>query len=447
MPPEEQPLHPAPTAGNRPGPAAGAPRLGLRELAWLGLLSGAAILLNTLPVPLYFGIHLLLGSVPPILALLLWRTWWAVPMAAAASLHTWTLWGHPWAIVIFTLEMVWLCVGLRRCNGHARQDSNGRVVLFTIAYWLVLGVPLVLLFYGLVMGIDAANVAVVAVKQSFNGVFNAVLAFAILIAIRAIQARRGRGPGLSLRGVILALALLAITLPTLTVSITAGRQLEQAVQRGALDGLRTVNLAVSRAGAGAAINSLLIRQLGGDLAYRRIDPDGRSQSSDPALFARLDGSYRDGGRAHVRDRELAILIPRGQEPALRKWVNGYWSYSHQYGETHEGGAGVEVVQVVRPARTIVTRMQHQSSVLLGVSLTVLVLGCLVSNWVGKRFEREFRAVVQPLLNRDQAPGKLHLSSLNELRDMAVLINHRIRQVNRLSGRLRRSQSKPQLPTS
>lgn len=60
--------------------------MGLRELAWLGLLSGAAILLNSLPVPLFFGIHLLLVSVPPILALLLWRTW---------------------SIVIVTLEMVW----------------------------------------------------------------------------------------------------------------------------------------------------------------------------------------------------------------------------------------------------------------------------------------------------------------------------------------------------
>jgi hypothetical protein len=428
MPPEEFPVE-----------SAGSNRLGLGKLAWLSLMSGAAILLNTLPVPLFFGIQLLLGSVPPILALLLWRTWWAVPMATAASLHTWQLWGHPWAIVIFTLEMVWLCIGLRRFNGPPWQDSNGRVVLFTVTYWLVLGVPLVLLFYGLVLRIDAANVAVVAVKQSFNGVFNAVLAFGALVTIRAIQTRRGQGPGLSLRGVILALALMAITLPTLTVSITAGRQLEQAVQQGTLDGLRTINLAVSRVGAGAAINGVLIRELGGDLAYRRIDPDGRTQSSDPALFARLDGSFTDGGRAHVRDRELSILIPRGPEPALRKWVNGYWSYSHQYGETAGGGAGLEVVQVVQPARAIVVRLQQQSSTLLGVSVAVLVLGCLLSNWVGKRFEQEFHRVVSPLESGSQTLQSLRLSPVTELRQMALLLNHRIRQVNQLSLRLRESQ--------
>ncbi len=431
MPPEDFPVE-----------SAGSNRLGLRELAWLSLMSGTAILLNTLPVPLYFGIHLLLGSTAPILALLLWRTWWAVPIATAASLHTWRMWGHPWAIVIFTLEMVWLCIGLRRFNGPACQDSNGRVVLFTIAYWLVLGVPLVLLFYGLVLRIDAANLAVVAVKQSFNGVFNAVLAFGGLVTIRAIQARSGRGPGLSLRGVILALALIAITLPTLTISITAGRQLEKAVQRGTLDGLRTINLAVSRAGAGAAINGVLIRQLGGDLAYRRITADGRTQSSDPALFARLDGRFSDGGRAHVRDKELAILIPRGPEPALRKWVKGYWSYSRQYNEAATGGAGWEVVQVVQPARTIVIRMQQLSSLLLGVSFAVLVLGCLASNWVGKRFEQEFNAVVSPLESGSQPLQSLRLSPLTELRQMALLVNLRIRQVNRLSLRLRERQQSP-----
>jgi diguanylate cyclase (GGDEF)-like protein len=419
----------------------GTSKLGLKQLPWFILLSGAAMLLNTVPLPLYFGIHLLLGSVPPILALLLWRSWWAVPMGTLASLHTWRLWGHPWAIVIFTLELVWLCIGLRRFNGPARQDSNGRVVLFTIAYWLLLGLPLVLVFYGVVLRLDTANITVVAVKQSFNGVFNAVLAFSCLIGIRAIQARRHKGPGLSLRGVILGLALFAITVPTLVISITAWHQLEQAVQRGVLDGLRTVNLAVSRSEGESTINRLLIGQLGGDLAYRRIEADGRTQSSDPALFARLDADFSDGGRSHVRDRELAILIPRNKGPLLRKWVNGYWSYSRQYGGGNPGNTFM--VQVVQPSRTIVMRMQQQSSTLLGVTYAVLVLGSLAGNWVGKRFEQELSAVVKPLERAQGQLEPLNLSSLNELRDMTVLINHRIRQVNRLSGRLRQSNAKLQ----
>jgi len=96
-----------------------------RRLPLLVLMTGLAVLLNTMPVPLYFGVQVLLGSVPPILAVLLWRSWWAVAMGALASLQTWHLWGHPWAVVIFSLEMVWLTLALRRCNGPASHDGNG----------------------------------------------------------------------------------------------------------------------------------------------------------------------------------------------------------------------------------------------------------------------------------------------------------------------------------
>lgn len=438
---------PSPPTRGRPqdGGAEGVPlRPGHRSPAWrrrmllLALLSGLAVLLNTLPVPLYFGVQVLLGSVPPILALLLWRTWWAVPMAALASLQTWTLWGHPWAVVIFTLEMVWLTVLMRRRNGPASNDGNGRVVLFSLAYWLLVGVPLVFLFYGLVLRFDAANVLVVAAKQSFNGVFNTGLAFAALIVIRAIQAQRGQGPGLSLRGVIVALALLAITVPTLVITQLAGQQQEIAVQESVLGGLRTVNLAVARSGPQDPTANLLMRELRSELAYRRIEPNGQSSSSDPPLFQRLDEGFQDSGRTYVRNRDLALFIPRGRLPLMRKWVNGYWSYSSQI---DRGAGNTALVQVVAPARGIVTRMQNQSTWLLAASMVVMTLGALIGYWLGSLFEREFQQVITPL-HRDPGPlPPLQLSPVLELRNLALLINHRIRQVNRLALQLRRANTK------
>lgn len=406
-------------------------------LAWLALLSGLAVLLNGWPVPLYYGVHLLLGSVPPILALLLWRTRWAVPMAVLASLRTVTLWGHPWAVVIFSLEMIWLTLAMRRCNGPPSHDGNGRVVLFSIAYWLLLGCPLVLLFYGAVMGIDPANLAVVTVKQAFNGVFNTVLAFGGLILIQALRSGHNHGPGVSLRGVIMALALLAITLPTLLISLAAGHQLEIAVQRGALDGLRTVNLALSRAATGAGETQQLMGQLGEAMAYRRIEANGRVMSSDPDLFRRLDSDFIDGGRSNVHDQDLAILIPRGPGPTLRKWVNGYWSYNRQYGSRATGGT--YLVQVVEPARTVVMRLQQQSAALLAVTSAVVVLGAVLSLMVGRRFERECLQVIRPLGGSGGDPLQpLELSAVVELRQVAQLINHRIQQVSRLSNSLRQA---------
>lgn len=415
-------------------------RLRGKHLPWLALFTGLATVLNATPLPLYFGVHLMLGSALPTLALLLWRTWWAVPMALIASLQTLVLWGHPWAVVIFGLEMLWLTLAMRRCNGPASNDGNGRVVLFSITYWLLLGCPLVLLFYGGVMGIDPANLAVVMVKQAFNGVFNTVLAFGALILIQALRSGRNHGPGVSLRGVIMALVLMAVTLPTLLISLTAGHQLELAVERGALDGLRTVNLALSRASSGGTASDqntqLLMEQLGKGMDYRRIEASGRVLSSDPALFRRLDSTFLDGGRSSVHDPELSILIPRAKGPNLRKWVNGYWTYSRQYGNQANGGT--YLVQVVEPARTIVMRLQQQSATLLSVSCAVLVIGALISLQVGRWFEQEFRQVLHPLDQEGDLLHPLQLSSVLELRSMAQLINHRIQQVGRLSLKLRQA---------
>jgi len=426
-------VQPAPDQG---AAVAGNPSRG-RTLGQLALLSGLAVLLNALPIPLFYGVHVLLGSVPAIFALLLWPRWWGVAIGLLASLQTWTLWGHPWAVVIFTAELVWLWLWLRRAPASDQIRDNGQVVLLTIGYWLLIGAPLVFAFYGLVMRLDPANVLVVAVKQSFNGVLNAELAFAALVVSRALQARRNGGPGLSLRGVITALALLALTLPTLVISIAAGQQLHRAVEEGVLDGLKTVSLAVSRVGPGQQTNQLLIEQLGADMAYRRLAVDGRVVGSDAALFQRLDGEFSDGGRREVSNRELALLVPQGRGPALRKWVNGYWSCSSQ----HTGPAGTDLVQVVAPARAAVTRMQQQSSQLLTVSLMVVVLGAGLCNLVGRRFEREFELVVQPQgpdhrqSSGASAVAPLRLSPVRELRLLALQMNQRFQQAYDLSRQL------------
>jgi hypothetical protein len=59
-----------------------------RQLPLLALMTGLSVLLNGLPLPLFYGVQILLGSVLPVLALLLWRQWWGVAIGAVASLQT-----------------------------------------------------------------------------------------------------------------------------------------------------------------------------------------------------------------------------------------------------------------------------------------------------------------------------------------------------------------------
>ena len=405
-----------------PIPAPSATASSRQKALVLALITGLAVLLNLQPLPLFYGIQVLLGSSLPILALLLWRTAWCIPMGCIASLVTWKLWGHPWAVVIFTAELAWLTLGLRQLGRRSMDVSTGAIIPLAISYWVVLGSPLVALFYGLFLSIDATNLAVTALKQSFNGILNTTIAFVLYVLISAIQNRKGLGNGISLRGVIVGLVLVSTTIPTLLITMTSGYQLELAVQQAELDNLKVINQAV-------AASRPLAELPGGRIAYRRIEANGKSVSSDPELFARLDRSFTDGGRAYVHPRELSILISRQPLPMLKKWINGYWSYSQLHNNT---GQESVLIQVVQPAATLVKRMQHQSAYLLGVVLLMLVLGTIASMTLGALFEREVNAILRPLLANTDGIAILAPSLIIELRMMVQLVNQRIQQVRQLT---------------
>jgi diguanylate cyclase (GGDEF)-like protein len=403
-----------------PAPSAATPSR--QQALVLALFTGLAVLLNFQPLPLFYGIQVLLGSTLPILALLLWRTGWCIPMGCIASLVTWKLWGHPWAVVIFTAELAWLTLGLRQLGRRSIDMSTGAIIPLAISYWIVLGSPLVALFYGLLLKIDATNIAVTALKQSFNGILNTTIAFVLYVLIIAIQNRKGLGNGISLRGVIVGLVLVTTTIPTLLITMASGYQLELAVQQAELDNLKSVNQAV-------AASRPLTELPGGSIAYRRIEANGKSISSDPELFARLDKTFTDGGRAYVHPRELSVLISRQPLPMLKKWINGYWSYSQLHRSSSQESV---LIQVVQPAATLVKRMQNQSAYLLGVVLLMLVLGTVASMALGALFEREVNTVLRPLLANTDGIATLAPSLITELRMMVQLVNQRIQQVRQLT---------------
>jgi diguanylate cyclase (GGDEF)-like protein len=408
-------------------------RDGPRRLAWSGLLTALAVLANAHPLPLVFGIQLLLGSVFAVLALLLWRGWWGTAIGVVASLVTWTLWGHPWAVLIFSLEILWLTIALNRFNGAPARDVDGGVILFDILYWLLLGAPLVLLLYGGVLQFDSANVIVAAVKQSLNGISNSALAFLLFLLMRLWPGNR-QPARVTLRGLVFALVLTSITAPTLALSVITSQQLVRATQQGELDTL----VIVGRSIATTPIDQVAERFP--QIAARRLDSDGRQYSSDPALFKALARDYEDGGRSVVVPEGLTILVRRGNQPLLRRWVNGYWSHSQRVPNPQ----GSSLVQVVQPARPLVTRLQDQSSRMLAILTTVVVIGALMSAAIGRWFEHQFRAVLDPFTRsngegqeREPAMPKLAESAIGELRTMADLLNSRIARVNSLTRSLER----------
>ncbi|MGB4361070.1 MAG: hypothetical protein WBJ19_11695, partial [Rhodoferax sp.] len=184
-------------------------------IATLGLAL-LAVAGNYLSVPLFFSVGFIFGSIAVMLAVALLGTASAVLVAIAGGMYTLASWGHPYALVTFTVEA--LTVGLL----YRRGLRN--LVLADLAYWLVLGVPLVLLFYRGVIGMEWEAVALIALKQPINGLFNALLAGLILLGLQ-LSWRGARRMGLEavrLGGLLFHMLLTAILLAGVVPVILAG---------------------------------------------------------------------------------------------------------------------------------------------------------------------------------------------------------------------------------
>ena len=370
----------------------------VRQGLLLALLAGLAVLGNVSALPLFFGIQILLGSIVPTFILLWRRGWWNVVIAFLASLYTWQIWGHPWAIVIFSAEALWQAVFVNRLNGPPDNDLKGRIILAEITFWLLVGTPMVFFFYGVVLQIDPANVAVTAAKQAVNGMANTVVAFLLFVLLQVWRNRKGQGL-LPLRGLVFSVVLASFTLPSLALTFLSGNLLQGAAQEAVLDNLRTVAESATRMDPRQVTEP--IRRLPdspGTTAFLLINEEGNRISSNPRLFLRLENNFVPAPQEWIQAEGLQILVPRGQRPALKVWIQGYWSTTLT--------SGRQQAQVVQPARPVVLKLQTQSTTLLTTMLWLMLLGVLLSELMATLVERQMQLLRASVPEVNEAPPSL-----------------------------------------
>ncbi|NEO83897.1 MAG: response regulator [Spirulina sp. SIO3F2] len=214
----------------------------LRHLTLLGLIA-AGVLGNYLSWPLFFGVDFLFGSIFVLMVLRVSGIFWGTIAGLVAGSYTYVLWGHPYAIVIFTLEAIFVGWGLRL----GWQKRN--LILLDELYWFTIGIPLVFLFYGAILPVPLFwGTFVIAGKQAINGIFNAIVAtlvldYARLLLPKALQPSRQRlRQTLSLQQLLLNLLLIFVFVPLLIVTIIDGNQVFQSMQMEMQTTLKTIAL-------------------------------------------------------------------------------------------------------------------------------------------------------------------------------------------------------------
>ncbi|WP_285608247.1 hypothetical protein [Geothrix edaphica] len=161
-----------------------APLPPLRSQLLLALLFGVAgLLLNALRLEIFFSVDVIFGSVFVMLVILRAGVGPAVAAALIAGSTTVVLWNHPWALVVFACEAFMV--------GWLVRRRAWDLLVADIAFWAVLGAPLVWLFYHQALHIDAQGTVLIILKQAVNGIINTLLAYLIHLAWRAWRNPKG----------------------------------------------------------------------------------------------------------------------------------------------------------------------------------------------------------------------------------------------------------------
>jgi|GEM_PF-4986857 len=198
------------------------PRRGIVGLILLLILG---VLGNHFRWSFFFNIDFLFGTIAVWMVLCLYGFRWSVVAGVVAASYTYWLWNHPYAIVIFTLEV--LVVG----GLYRRYHYN--LVLLDSGYWLLLGMPLVLLLYGQVLQVDPVQTQIVMLKQAVNGIFNALVA-SLLITYTPIHKWFSCPPAigaLSLQQTLFNLLVAFVFFPTLALMAIDSYGAVEAIQQ------------------------------------------------------------------------------------------------------------------------------------------------------------------------------------------------------------------------
>jgi len=136
-------------------------------------LAALGIAGNYFALPISFSVEFIFGSIFSILAIGILGPWWGAGVTVAASSYTCILWNHPYALIIFTAEALWL--------GYALRRNRSNIVLIDGAYWLTVGWLLVAVFYAGIMHVNFQGTLTVILKQAINGLFNSLVASMLLV--------------------------------------------------------------------------------------------------------------------------------------------------------------------------------------------------------------------------------------------------------------------------
>ncbi|MEQ9258844.1 MAG: PAS domain S-box protein [Roseovarius sp.] len=342
-------------------------------------------------VTLFNSISFIFGSVFALLALRVMGLVPALIVSLAGSAYTLAAWGHPYAMITFACEVLVVHLVSRRIDNLAIADA---------LFWLVMGCPMVLIFYAGVMDMDGAAAGLISVKQAVNGIFNAIVAgFALLAASRWPLGPNQKRILSSFQSMVFYVLMLVSTLAAAGLTVLESRK-EYA---RAVEQLSTVKTAIGDWVRDQAESGVPVEQIA-DIFDGRVAPFMRKLTdvmpSELEMGVAIVGAGGDvtpvagqvkslsgGGRYTAADDGVLIWSPDGEMPEMVRSLQS--RYLHYTPIADPEGEAQVVVELSAEPLVIELQSQARRDLLLlagALCLSMLVAKAL-SEWLGAPVRR------------------------------------------------------------
>lgn len=248
----------------------------------------------------FFHLDFLFGTIAVWLVLGLYGQRWCISAVILASSYTYFLWKHPYAIIIFTCEALFVSWLFRR--------SRQNLVLLDGIYWICIGMPLVWLFYHHVLDHDSTQTTIIMLKQAVNGIFNALVASLLLIYL-PIHRWFNRPQGissLSLQQTLFNLLVAFVFFPTLMLMALDSHRVVGNIEITAQEELRSASIEL-----GAQIDAWHEQLLHATGALAQV-----AAQSNLTQTVQLEQSTELTQRAFLDFHTLYVVTPTGQVSAV-----------------------------------------------------------------------------------------------------------------------------------
>ncbi|MBO9999236.1 MAG: PAS domain S-box protein [Cyanobacteria bacterium SID2] len=416
-------------------------RFGWGTALVLAGLIAAGLAGNYFKLPLFFGVDFLFGSIAVLLVVSLYGARWGTFVGFLVSLYTIHLWGHPYAVVTFTLEALAVGLGLQR--------SSLNLVALDGLYWLLLGMPLTWVFYSQSLGLPEQAALLIVIKAAVNGIFNALSASLILVhtpVLRWLSDRRDYS--FPLRHTLFNLLVAFTVLPTLSLTIVDSRATKRDLERNMQLEIEATaqhiaaEVRIAHDNSFADLNVfrefLKSRTMPFDVNVFLLDRYERPIVRHPATAKMFD---REQGQIHhYVNGNVYHWLPLGDMPLMLRWHKSLY-----YSRVSVRDLPWSVL-VVAPAEPLIGQLEQfyirNLVMLLGVSAIALTMASLLSRssvFPLKRLANATTGLADKL--SDGSPIQLPQTGIWELkvlvenfRSMSVALQqkfHEIQQANEL----------------